>query len=87
MKPSAVLINTSRGEVVDEDALVEALQQGRIAGACLDVYRKEPLPSDSPLLKLDNVVLTPHIGASTEEAQREAAIIIAEKIKRELANL
>jgi len=87
MKPSAVLINTSRGEVVDEDALVEALQQGRIAGACLDVYRKEPLPSDSPLLKLDNVVLTPHIGASTEEAKREAAIIIAEKIKRELANL
>jgi D-3-phosphoglycerate dehydrogenase len=80
MKPSAVLINTSRGEVIDEEALVNALQKGKIAGACLDVYEHEP-PKDSPLLKLPNVVLTPHIGASTVEAQREAALIIAEKIK------
>jgi len=80
MKPTAVLINTSRGEVVDEAALADALRKGKIAGACLDVYEREP-PRDSPLLKLPNVILTPHIGASTIEAQREAAVLVAEKIK------
>jgi len=80
MKPTAVLINTSRGEAVDEVALAEALRKGKIAGACLDVYECEP-PKDSPLLKLSNIMLTPHIGASTAEAQREAALLIAEKIK------
>jgi len=80
MKPTAVLINTSRGEAVDEVALAEALRKGKIAGACLDVYEREP-PKDSPLLKLPSVILTPHIGASTIEAQREAALLIAEKIK------
>jgi len=80
MKPTAVLINTSRGEAVDEVALAEALRKGKIAGACLDVYECEP-PKDSPLLKLPNIMLTPHIGASTAEAQREAALLIAEKIK------
>jgi len=80
MKPTAVLINTSRGEVVDEAALADALQRGKIAGACLDVYEREP-PKDSPLIKLPNVILTPHIGASTIEAQREAAVLVAEKIK------
>lgn len=80
MKPTAVLINTSRGKIVDEKALIEALEKGRIAGACLDVYENEPLV-DSPLFKLPNVVLTPHIGASTVEAQRDAAIIVAKKIK------
>jgi D-3-phosphoglycerate dehydrogenase len=80
MKPTAVLINTSRGEVVDEGALVEVLRAGGIAGACLDVYRQEP-PRDSPLLKLPNVVLTPHIGASTHEAQRDAAMIMVKKVK------
>jgi len=84
MKASAVLINTSRGGVIDEAALIEALQQGKIAGACLDVYEKEP-PVDSPLLKLPNVVLTPHLGASTVEAQRDAALIVARKIKEALA--
>jgi D-3-phosphoglycerate dehydrogenase len=80
MKPSAVLVNTSRGEVIDEEALVNALEKSKIAGACLDVYEREP-PKDGPLFKLPNVVLTPHIGASTVEAQREASLIIAEKIK------
>jgi D-3-phosphoglycerate dehydrogenase len=84
MKPGAVLINTSRGEVVDEAALVEALARGKIAGACLDVFSREP-PVDSPLLKLPNLLLTPHIGASTREAQREAALLIAKKIKEALA--
>ena len=83
MKPTAVLINTARGGVVDEQALAEVLQSGRIAGACLDVYEREPL-GDSPLLGLPNVVLTPHLGASTEETQREAALIVAEKIKKAL---
>jgi D-3-phosphoglycerate dehydrogenase len=80
MKPTAVLINTSRGKIVDEKALIEALRKRRIAGACLDVYETEPL-LDSPLLGLPNVILTPHVGASTVEAQREAAIIIARKIR------
>ncbi len=83
MKPTAVLINTSRGGVVDEGALAEAMRMGKIAGACLDVYEREP-PRDSPLLKLPNVVLTPHLGASTREAQRDAAIIISKKIKEVL---
>ncbi|MDI6883829.1 MAG: hydroxyacid dehydrogenase [Hadesarchaea archaeon] len=83
MKPTAVLINTSRGEVVDEMALAEALQAKKIAGACLDVYEREP-PQESPLLKLPNVVLTPHLGASTVESQRDAAVIIAKKIKEAL---
>ncbi len=84
MKPTAVLINTSRGAVVQEEALLKALREGWIAGACLDVYWKEPISSDHPLLQLSNVVLTPHLGASTEEAQREAALVVAEKIRREI---
>jgi len=83
MKPTAVLVNVSRGGVVDEAALVEALRAGKIAGACLDVYEREP-PKDSPLLGSPNVVLTPHIGASSKEAQRAAALLAAEKIKEYL---
>ena len=60
MKPEALLINTSRGAVVDENALIEALQLKKIAGACLDVFESEPLPAESPLRKLDNVILSPH---------------------------
>ena len=83
MKPTAVLINTSRGEIIDEGALVEALRGKKIAGACLDVYEREP-PADSPLLNLPNVVLTPHLGASTVESQRDAAVMVAGKIKEAL---
>ncbi len=60
MKPAALLINTSRGPVVDESALIEALQSQKIGGACLDVFETEPLPADSPLRRLDNVILSPH---------------------------
>lgn len=60
MQPGGVLINTSRGSVVEEEALIEALQNGRIAGAALDVFKDEPLPADSPLLVMDNVLLAPH---------------------------
>ncbi len=83
MRPTALLINASRGGIIDEEALAETLQTGKMAGACLDVYEREP-PRDSPLLKLPNVVLTPHLGASTREAQRDAAIIISQKIRETL---
>ena len=67
MKPTAFLINTSRGPIVDEAALVAALERRAIAGAGLDVYDQEPLPRDHPLRRLDNVVLTPHLGYVTRE--------------------
>jgi phosphoglycerate dehydrogenase-like enzyme len=68
MKRDAVLINTSRGGVVDQEALIEALQAGRLRGAGLDVFTPEPLPADSPLLALPQVVLTPHIATGTRQA-------------------
>lgn len=67
MKPTAYIFNTSRGPIIEEKALIDALRQGRIAGAGLDVFETEPLPPEHPLLKLDNVVLTPHIGYVTRE--------------------
>jgi phosphoglycerate dehydrogenase-like enzyme len=70
MKPAARLINTSRGPIVDEPALIEALQARRIAGAAVDVFETEPLPADHPFRKLDNVLATPHIGYVTEDLYR-----------------
>lgn len=80
MKRSAILINTARGGVIDTIALVRALSEGWIAGAGLDVFEEEPLPPNHPLTKLENVVLTAHIGASTHEAQERAGIEVAEKL-------
>jgi phosphoglycerate dehydrogenase-like enzyme len=68
MKPTAYLVNTSRGPIVDEGALIETLKQRKIAGAALDVFDEEPLRPDHPLLSLDNTVLTPHLGYVTKES-------------------
>jgi D-3-phosphoglycerate dehydrogenase len=84
MKATAVVVNASRGGVVDESALVEALEAGSIAGAALDVYEAEPLPPDSPLRAAPNLVMTPHLGASTDEAQVRVAVEVAEAMARAL---
>ena len=79
MKPTAFVINAARGGVLDEAALYQALVAGELAGAGLDVYATEPC-TDSPLFALENVVATPHLGASTEEAQEKAGIAVAESV-------
>ena len=85
MKDSALLINASRGGVVDAAALADALESGEIRGAALDVYETEPLEDDSPLRQAPNLVLTPHLGASTVEAQEKVATQVAAKIRAVLA--
>jgi phosphoglycerate dehydrogenase-like enzyme len=85
MKPTAYLINTARGPLVDEKALVAVLRERRIAGAGLDVYDVEPLPPDHPLLALDNAVLTPHLGYVTEEAYHVFFRQVAENIEAYLS--
>jgi len=80
MKKTAYLINTSRGAVLDEKALFKALKEGWIAGAALDVFEKEPTPKDNPLLALDNIVVTPHIGSATIETRTRMAEIVAENL-------
>ena len=80
MKPSAFLINTARGGIINEPDLIEALQHGLIAGAGLDTYASEPLSQDSPLLAMDNVVTTPHCGGNTVDNDINMAAICMEDI-------
>lgn len=87
MRPHGVLINVARGELVDEGALVGALRDGRLRGAGLDVFASEPLAADSPLLGLDNVVLTPHVAGVTFGTSRRRAEAVAENVRRTAAGL
>jgi D-3-phosphoglycerate dehydrogenase / 2-oxoglutarate reductase len=84
VKPSLVLVNAARGGIVDEVALYAALKEGRVAAAGLDVFATEPC-TDSPLFELDNVVATPHLGASTDEAQEKAGIAVARSVRLALS--
>jgi len=85
MRPQSIFINISRGKVVDEPALIAALQQGQIRAAGLDVFEREPLPHDSPLLQLNNVVATPHIGSATHETREAMAQCAVDNLLSALA--
>ena len=87
MKPGAVLINTARGGVVDETALAGALRDGHLGGAALDVFEAEPLPADSVLAGVPNLVLTPHIGGVTREANARVSMMIAAQVRQTLETL
>ena len=80
LKPGARIINCARGGLIDEQALARAIQSGKIAGAALDVFEQEPPPADHPLLKLEQVIVTPHLGAATDEAQTAVALAIADQV-------
>jgi phosphoglycerate dehydrogenase-like enzyme len=82
MKPQAIIINTARGTIVDEKALCRALQEGRIAGAGLDVYEEEPFKPENPLAALPNVVLTPHIAAGTRDALKAKMRALFQNVQR-----
>jgi D-2-hydroxyacid dehydrogenase (NADP+) len=82
MKPSAFYINMGRGEVVDEDALIQALKGGKIAGAALDTFRQEPLPPEHPFWGMENVIITPHVGGMSDTYVEQAVGIFRENLRR-----
>lgn len=82
MKPTAVFINTARGVIVDQQSMLDALTSGRIAGAVLDVFLQEPMPANHPLLKMDNVVITPHLAGDSRDVAAHHSIMIVEDIQR-----
>ncbi|MGQ9513750.1 MAG: 2-hydroxyacid dehydrogenase [Thermoproteota archaeon] len=84
MKKDAFLINTSRGGVIDEEALYDALKKGTISGAALDVLTEEPPSPDNPLLRMKNLIVTPHMASATEENRRRMAVVIAKDVTRVL---
>ena len=81
MKDGVLLVNAARGGIVDEAALLDAIDSGKVAGAALDVFEQEPPPPDHPLLQRDEVIATPHLGAATEQAQLNVAIAVAEQVR------
>ncbi|MGH8329186.1 MAG: NAD(P)-dependent oxidoreductase, partial [Pseudomonas sp.] len=85
MRPETIFINISRGKVVDEAALIQALRDGKIRAAGLDVFEREPLNTDSPLLQLNNVVATPHIGSATHETREAMATCAVDNLLAALA--
>lgn len=80
LRPGALIVNTARGALVDEDALVRALEGGHLGGAALDVTRREPLPADSPLLGAPRLILTPHVGGTTDRGLRRTALAVARAV-------
>lgn len=82
MKPSAVIVNVGRGPIIDEAALAEAVESGRLAGAGLDVTAREPIEPDSPLLKVDNIVITPHYGGGSSDSRARGRIYIYDNVAR-----
>jgi phosphoglycerate dehydrogenase-like enzyme len=84
LRPGAVVVNVGRGPVIDEPALIDALRDGHLAGACLDVYAEEPLPPDSPLWTLENVILCPHVAARTDDEDERAVELFAANLRRRL---
>jgi len=84
MKEGVIIVNTARGRVIDEEAMTVALKSGKIRAAALDVFEKEPLPVDSPLRTMDNVILTPHLGASNLEGMQRMAVQVAEGVYKVL---
>ena len=86
LRPGAIVANLARGGIVDENAIAEAMESGRIGGAILDVFSEEPLPASSRLRSLDGVILTPHLGASTAEGQRNVAVDVCTAVRDALLN-
>jgi glyoxylate/hydroxypyruvate reductase len=86
LRPSAVLINIARGAVVDEPAMIQALQSGRLAGAALDVATREPLPADSPLWEMRNVIITPHSMSTALDENERLVDLFCDNLRRFLAD-
>jgi phosphoglycerate dehydrogenase-like enzyme len=84
MPPGSYLINISRGGIVNEEALITALNEGKIAGACLDVFSQEPLPHDSPLFKTKNLLITPHIAGNYPQYTEDVINLFLDNLKRYL---
>lgn len=87
MKPTSYIINTARGSIIDEPALIKALEEGQIAGAALDVFEQEPISSDNSLLNMGNVIITPHCAGSSEAAARRLKLSVAQEASRVLTGL
>jgi phosphoglycerate dehydrogenase-like enzyme len=87
MKPSAYLVNVGRGELIDQDALIAALKAKDIAGAALDVFEEEPLPEDSPLWAMENVIISPHVAGISRHLEEETLALFVENLNRYLSEL